>query len=139
MTSRHSDSELDRLEKAKREIWGVMGQVSVACLVMGLVWGVVSRSQFTVRPTWDPTVLTMALLGVGVTLFLGTQVGKSHWDDHVEAARTEVLLVVTLAVCMAGATVAWMTVPLAWPSLHEVGPSAGVGVLLSCLAGIVRP
>jgi len=90
-------------------------------------------------PKWDPTALTTALLGVGGTLFLGTQIGKSHWDDHVEAARTEVLLALTLVVCIAGAIVAWMTVPLVWPSLPEVGEGAGVGAVLSCLAGIVRP
>jgi hypothetical protein len=138
MTARRPDSDLALLEKAKHEIWGFMGTVSVACFGAGLVLGVVGRSR-SMAPNWDPTALTTALLGVGVTLFLGTQIGKSHWDDHVEAARTEVLLALTLVVCIAGAIVAWMTVPLVWPSLPEVGEGAGVGAVLSCLAGIVRP
>lgn len=138
MTVRHPVNDLERLESAKSQIWKFMGSFSALCFALGLGCGVMNRSS-NLTPNWDPTAVMTALLGVGVTLFIGTQIGQGHWDDDVEAARSEVLLVVTLVVCLTGSIVAWLTVPQAWPALPEAVEGAGIGVLLSCLAGIVQP
>lgn len=74
--------------------------------------------------------IALALMAVGLTLFLATAVTRTRADTPHEAARQDVLDTLTAAVTAVGAVLSWLLVPL--PSWRQTLPVVDVGAALWC-------
>ena len=124
--------------------------VRVAWMVMGsaipslLTWGWLrfrGGGDHLAPANWDPLGFDGALAGLGIALFLGSELSRipTYRLDSRSAARAEVLSVVTLGTTMVASMLGWLTVPVLVSSLPGMIAGCGTGLLLSMLAGLVRP
>lgn len=130
---------------AVRQVWLHVLRMSLACCVpAGLAWGVMAingAARWMRADTLDPVGLDTAMLGVGMTLFLGSEFSRipSYRRDPHSAARAQALSTITLATASVMSILAWLTVPLLASSALGLLTGSGAGLLLSILAGLVRP
>jgi hypothetical protein len=106
--------------------------------VLAQWWQVATQN----RGSWEPSGLLALLVGTGVTLFLGIQIGQAT-GGSVGMLRAVVLFELAWPVQAVGAILAWMTVPLAWVAngnpIVNLGESVLAALFLCMLLGFGSP
>jgi hypothetical protein len=153
-TALEEPPELRAANQAIRKAWwnfGVMtgGTAVMAAAILGYTYfaGAASAPDWWARATgihgsWEPSGLLAILLGTGVTLFLGIQVGQAL-STSVSGPRAVVLHEMVWPVLFVSAILAWMTIPLAWAAdgspMLNVAEAVLAALFLCMLAGFSSP